>query len=170
MVGNTLWQDSICLEMVKIWIAFQILNDDASIPLTYQEIYCHMACNMKMEDFTHKAWFIAGGHMIETPATNTYVSVKSQESQYASHWATLAALNDLEVNIADIKNAGFGEDMVCLRARDWCRHRQMCYCSTVAIWPEACLCIILKSPSTLYAAPRMGVMYCWSRPLDKGRD
>ena len=101
--GNTLWQDAIYLEMVKVWITFQILNDDESIPPTYQQICCHMVFDVKMEDFCHKARFVAGGHMTETPATNTYASVVSQESVHIT--LTLAALNDLEVKTADIKNA-----------------------------------------------------------------
>ncbi len=79
-VANTLWQDAIHLEMAKVQITFQILNDNESIPPTYQQIHCHMVYDMKMEDFRCKAWFVAGGHMTETPATNTYASVVSQES------------------------------------------------------------------------------------------
>jgi hypothetical protein len=41
--------------------------------------------------------------MNETPPTNTYASVVSQESVRIA--LTLAALNDLEVMTADIKNA-----------------------------------------------------------------
>jgi hypothetical protein len=58
---------------------------------------------MKMNDFHHKAQFIAGGHMTETPATNTYASVESRES--VSITLTLAVLNNFEVKMADIKNA-----------------------------------------------------------------
>jgi hypothetical protein len=36
--GNTIWQDAIHLEMVKVWIAFQNLNDNESIPPRYQQI------------------------------------------------------------------------------------------------------------------------------------
>jgi hypothetical protein len=49
--GYTLWQDAIHLEMAKVWIAFWTLNDDESIPPTYQQICCHMVYVMKMEDF-----------------------------------------------------------------------------------------------------------------------
>jgi hypothetical protein len=49
--GNTLWQDAIHLEMVKVWITFQICNDDESIPPTYLQIHSHMVFDMKMEDF-----------------------------------------------------------------------------------------------------------------------
>jgi hypothetical protein len=62
-----------------------------------------MVYDVKMEDFCRKAQFVAGGHMTETPATNTYASVVPQESVHIA--LTLAALNDLEVKTADIKNA-----------------------------------------------------------------
>jgi hypothetical protein len=89
--------------MAKVWMAFQILNDDESIPLSYQQIHCHIIFGVKMEDFCHKARFVAGGHMTETPATDTYVSVISRESVCIA--LTLAGLNDLEHKTADIKNA-----------------------------------------------------------------
>ncbi len=41
--------------------------------------------------------------MTETPATNTYASLISQESVHIT--LTLAALNDLEVKTVDIENA-----------------------------------------------------------------
>jgi hypothetical protein len=43
-----------------------------------------MVFDVKMEDFNQKAQFVAGGHMTETPATNTYAFVISC-SQYISH-------------------------------------------------------------------------------------
>ncbi len=43
------------------------------------------------------------GHMTETSATNTYVSVVSWQS--VSITLTLAALKNIEVKIADIENA-----------------------------------------------------------------
>jgi hypothetical protein len=73
--GNTLWQDAIQQEMFKVCIAFQTLDDDKAIPLTYQEIQCHMVWDVKMEDFHRKARFVAVGHMTETPALNTHASV-----------------------------------------------------------------------------------------------
>jgi hypothetical protein len=49
--GNTLWQDSVRKEMKNFRISFQILNGDESAPPTYQEIWCHMIFDIKMEDF-----------------------------------------------------------------------------------------------------------------------
>jgi hypothetical protein len=67
-----------------------------------------MVWDVKMEDFLRKARFMAGIHMTETPASNTYASVAY--ASVVSHESvcialTLAALNDLEVKTADIKNA-----------------------------------------------------------------
>jgi hypothetical protein len=54
-----------------------------------------------MEDFRRKARFVAGGHTTDTPHAMTYASVVSRESVSIS--LTLAALNDLDVKMADIK-------------------------------------------------------------------
>ena len=101
--NNTLWQDAVQEEMSKVQIAFQPLADGESIPPMYQMIHCHMVYDVKMENFRHKAWFVAGGHMTEVPATITYASVVSHESVCMA--LTLTALNGLEVKTTDIKNA-----------------------------------------------------------------
>jgi hypothetical protein len=61
--------------LLKVCIAFRTLDGDKAIPLTYQEIRCHMVWDVKMEDFCRKARFVAVGHMTETPALNTHASV-----------------------------------------------------------------------------------------------
>ena len=100
---NTLWQDAVREEMSKVRVAFQVLADDESIPPAHQMIKCHMVYDVKMENFRHKARFVAGGHMTEAPATVTYASVVSRESVRIA--LTLAALNGLQVKTADIENA-----------------------------------------------------------------
>ena len=75
--GNTLWVDAITKEMREVRIAFNILSDSGSVPIGYQKIPCHMVFDVKMEDFRKKVRLMAGGHMIEAPATNTYASVVS---------------------------------------------------------------------------------------------
>jgi hypothetical protein len=72
-------------------------------PPTYQDIRCHMIFDVKMEDFRRKARFVAGGHKTYTPHAMTYVSVLSRESVRIA--LTLAALNDVDVKMADIENA-----------------------------------------------------------------
>ena len=84
-------------------MAFKIKHGDEKIPPGYQYIRCHMIFDVKMEDFRRKARYVAQGNMTEAPATLTYASVVSRESVRIA--LTLAALNDLEVKTADIKNA-----------------------------------------------------------------
>jgi hypothetical protein len=99
---NTLWQDAVRKEMKNVRISFKILNGEESVPPTYQEIRCHMIFDVKMEDFRLKARFVAGGNTTDTPHTMTY-AVVSRESVCIA--LTLAALNDLDVKMADIENA-----------------------------------------------------------------
>ena len=84
-------------------IAFKVLDDGKVVPPCFQEINCHLIFDLKMEDFRRKARIVAGGHMTDTPMTNTCVSVVSRELVRIA--LTLAALNDLEVKTADIENA-----------------------------------------------------------------
>jgi hypothetical protein len=100
---NTIWQDAVRKEMKNVRIAFKILNGEESVPPTYQEIRCNMIFDVKMEDVRLKARFVAGGHTTYTPHAMTYASVVSMESVRIS--LTLAALNDLDVKMADIENA-----------------------------------------------------------------
>ena len=100
---NTLWQDAVWEEMSKVQVAFQVLTDGKSIPPAHQMIKCHMVYDVKMENFRHKAWFVAGGHMTKAPTTVTYASVVSHESVQIA--LTLAVLNGLQVKTADIENA-----------------------------------------------------------------
>ncbi len=62
-----------------------------------------MIFDIKMEDFRRKAQLVAGGHMTDVPPTITYSSVVGRETVWIA--LTLAALNDLEVKVADIMNA-----------------------------------------------------------------
>jgi hypothetical protein len=89
--------------MKNFCIAFQRLNDADAIPPTYQEIHCHMIFDVKMEDFRLKARFVAGGHTIDKPHAMMHAVVVSRDSVRIV--LTLAALNDLNVNMADIENA-----------------------------------------------------------------
>jgi hypothetical protein len=101
--NNTLWQDAVHKEMKNVRIAFKILNGEEAVPPAYQQITCHMIFDVKMEDFRRKARFVAGGHTTDTPHAMTYAIVVSRESVKIA--LTLAALNDLDVKMADIENA-----------------------------------------------------------------
>jgi hypothetical protein len=76
---NTLWQDAVRKEMKNVRIAFKILNGEESVPPAYQEIRCHMIFDM------------------------TFASFVSRESARIA--LILAALNHLDVKMADIENA-----------------------------------------------------------------
>jgi hypothetical protein len=99
---NTLWQDVVRKDMRNVRIAFQILNGDESFPPIYQEIRYHMIFDVQMEDFSRKALFVAGIHTTDTQHAMNYASVLLQESVRIS--LTLAALDDLDVKMADIEN------------------------------------------------------------------
>jgi hypothetical protein len=90
-------------EMKNVIIEFKIINGEESAPPTYQDICCHIIFYAKMEDFCSKARFVAGGHTAYTPHVMTYASVFSRESVIIA--LTLAALNDLDVKMADTENA-----------------------------------------------------------------
>jgi len=59
--------------------------------------------DIKMEDLRRKSRLVAGGHMIDVPATTTFASVVSRETMQIA--LTLAGLNDLQVKVSDIENA-----------------------------------------------------------------
>jgi hypothetical protein len=100
---NTIWQDAVRKEMKNVRIAFKILNGEEPVPPTYQEIICQMIFDVNMEAFHHTARFVAGGHTTDTPHSMTYASVVQRESLRSA--STLAALNALDVKMADIENS-----------------------------------------------------------------
>jgi hypothetical protein len=87
--------------MKNVRIAFKI--GEEPVPPTYQEIRCHMIFDVNMEDFHRKARFVAGGHTTDPPHAMTYTIFASRESLRFA--LTMAALNDVDVNMVDIENA-----------------------------------------------------------------
>jgi len=100
--GNTLWYDAIQKELKNVKSAFHFLPDEETPPVGYKKIPCHIVFDVKM-DFTRKACFVARGHKTNPPSTLTYSSVVSRESVKIAF--LIAALNDLELLVADIGNA-----------------------------------------------------------------
>ena len=101
--GNTLWWDAIMKEMKSVCIAFHILSNDEKPAVGSPFMQYYMIFDIKMEDFRQKARLVAGAHMMEVPKSLTYASVISRET--IRILLTIAALNDLEVKMADIQNA-----------------------------------------------------------------
>jgi len=88
--------------MNQVKVAFTILEEGAPKPVGSKRIPCHIIFDVKM-DFTSKAHFVAGGHVTDPPPSLTYSSVVSRDSVRLVF--LIAALNDLDVLVADVSNA-----------------------------------------------------------------
>jgi hypothetical protein len=105
--NNTLWYNAIQKELKNVKVAFHFLTEEEQTPVGYKEIPCHIIFDVKM-DFTRKARFIAGGHKTDPPSSITYSSVVTRDSVRIAF--LIAALNDLDVQTADIGNAYINAD------------------------------------------------------------
>ena len=102
--GNRLWTDAISEEIVKVRGAVEECTKSPDELVGYQEIDLHMIFDIKLgQNFRRKARMVAGGHMTKPPSSVTYSLVVSRESVRVM--LMFAALNDLEIQSADIKNA-----------------------------------------------------------------
>lgn len=99
---NKFWTKSILKEMQNVGIAFQILENQESVPVGWQKVTGHLVFDVKM-DFTRKARWVLDGHRTPDPVGSTFAGVVSRESVRIA--LTYAALNDLDVTAADIRNA-----------------------------------------------------------------
>ena len=88
--------------MHNIGIAFEILEDNVSMPMGYRKVTNCLVFVAKM-DFTRKARWVLNRHKTCSPAVSTYDVVVSRESARIAF--TYAALNRLDVFAADIRNA-----------------------------------------------------------------
>ena len=75
-----MWADVTSKKMENVRVAFKVLPDGKSVSIGHQFVLCYMIFDIKMEDFRGKARFVAGGHMIEAPATITFFSIVSRET------------------------------------------------------------------------------------------
>ena len=101
--GTTFWRDSIHKEMKNNSKAFKILGPDATTPVGHTFIKCHMVFDIKQGTLQRKSRLVAGGNMTGPPPSITYASVVSRESVRIAF--LIAALNDLDIEAADIGNA-----------------------------------------------------------------
>ena len=99
---NHLWRDAIKKEMTNVGVAFQVLDDNESLPVGSTPVTGHMIFDVKM-DMTRKARWVLDGHKTPSPEVSTYAGVVSRESVRIA--LTYAALNGLDVTAADIRNA-----------------------------------------------------------------
>ena len=101
--GNTLLADAIYKEIENVRVALENVPDGKSVPIGNQFVQCHMIFDSKMEDFQHKARLVAGGHMINTPASIMYESQVFREKVRIA--LMIAAPNDHEVKLGITLNA-----------------------------------------------------------------
>ena len=100
--GNTMWRDTLKKEMYNVGVAFEILDEGAHAPHGWKQVTGHLVWDVKM-DFTRKARWVLDGHKTPDPIGSTYAGMVSRESVRIA--LTYAALNDLNVSAADIRNA-----------------------------------------------------------------
>jgi hypothetical protein len=100
--GTDLWCLAIKKEMKNVMPAFKFC-DENKVSVSYRKIDCHMVFDIKIRDLTHKAHYVAGGHMTDPPKDTMYLSVNSRDSVRIAF--LVAALEDLDVLAADVQNA-----------------------------------------------------------------
>ena len=96
-----MWRDALKKEMYNVGVAFEILDEGAHAPYAWKRVTGHLVWDVKM-DFTRKARWVLDGHKTVDPIGSTYAGVVSRESVHVA--LTYAALNDLDVFAADIRN------------------------------------------------------------------
>jgi len=103
--GNTLWNDAIEKEMIKIFEhdTFKDLGTDPkSIPHGYKRLHCHLVFDVK-SDLRRKARFVAGGHRTEDPKDGIFAGIANIRAVRMA--IQLAEINGLETWALDIGNA-----------------------------------------------------------------
>jgi len=88
--------------MLNVGIAFEILSAGKKAPPRCTPATSHLVFDVKM-DFTRKARWVLDGHKTANPIGSTYAGVVSRESVRIAF--TYAALNDIDICVADIHNA-----------------------------------------------------------------
>ena len=99
--NNDLWRKAIDKKMTNVSMAFQVLEEGEKAPPGWSKASGHKVFNIKM-DFTRKARWVLDGHRQSDPKDSTYAGVVSRESVQIVF--TYAALNELDVCAADIRN------------------------------------------------------------------
>ena len=108
--GTDLWSKAIEKEMARVRVSFEEWDKGSTRAeakekvVGFKEIPTHMIFDIKIGDLVRKCRLVADGHKIEPDvSTITYSSVVSRDSIRILFM--YAALNDLELNSADIGNA-----------------------------------------------------------------
>jgi hypothetical protein len=89
--------------MTKVGVAFEVLEEEMKAPIGWSKVTGHLVWDVKM-DFTRKArWVLDGHNKTPNPIRSNYAGVVSRDSIQIAF--TYAALNDLVVFAADVRNA-----------------------------------------------------------------
>lgn len=96
------WRDAIAKEMGNVIVAFKILEDSENMPVGFTKAYVHMIFDVKMTG-EFKARLVKDDHKTPDPDSSQYVGVLSRDSVRIA--LLYAALNDIDVICADIRNA-----------------------------------------------------------------
>jgi hypothetical protein len=100
--NSSFCKDAIEKEMLNISIAFEVLLVEQKAPVGSKKVTGHFVWDVKM-DFTQKAQWVLDSHLTPDPIGLTYTGVVSRESVTIRF--TYAALNEVDVCAADIRNA-----------------------------------------------------------------
>ena len=107
--GITLWADAIELEMNNNRVAFEENDGKIKDLVAYEHISGHLIFDVKLSvKFRRKVRFVADGHLVETPASVTYITVLYLDSVRILLLA--AALNGLEVKGPNVQKAFLSEN------------------------------------------------------------
>lgn len=68
--NTNIWFDVMQKELKNVKIALKFMDPESKAPIGYEWIKGHMVFDVKM-DFTHKAHYIAGGHLTDPPMSLT---------------------------------------------------------------------------------------------------
>ena len=100
--GNDYWAKALRKEMYNLGIAFEILNPPKKVPPGWHKVTGHLVFDVKMS-LERKVRWVLDGHKTADAHYSTYAGVVSRESVRIA--LTYAALNGLDVYVADIRNA-----------------------------------------------------------------
>ena len=101
---NNICQAAIKLDMNNSHVSFKVCEKGGKSPVGHTKMTCHLIFYLKLY-MTHKAQYVAGGHLTDVPTHTTYSITLIRDIVFIGF--LIAALNNLEVLAGDIQNAFF---------------------------------------------------------------
>ena len=100
---NTVWSDALKKEMTNVGVAFEIRPHDKPVPPGWTKVTGHLVFDVRMTLERKVRWVLDGHRTPDITEYSTFAGVVSRESVRIA--LTYAALNEVDVNAADIRNA-----------------------------------------------------------------